>query len=236
VAWVELGRAANGTALDDEVMAGLVEACVAVMDDDDARVMVLGSPGHDFCVGLPRGLVRPPEAWPDGVRAVAGVTKPVVAMLSGAVRGWGLALALACDLRIASTSAVLEAPEVRRGALPGAGVTQRLTRIVGPSRALAMVLLGEPLAARDALAWGLVSQVVAGARLRMAAAVARGLASHGPVALRFAKEAVGRALDLPLDDGIRLEQDLYVLLQTTADRREGIASFLERRPPRYEGR
>jgi enoyl-CoA hydratase len=91
--------------------------------------------------------------------------------------------------------------------------------------------------AREALAWGLVSQVVPAARLRAAAArVARGLAARGPMALRFAKEAVIRALDLPLDDGIRLEQDLYVLLQTTLDRREGIGSFLEHRSPRYDGR
>ena len=91
--------------------------------------------------------------------------------------------------------------------------------------------------AREALAWGLVSQVVPAARLGAAVTrAARGLAARGPVALRFAKEAVRRAFDLPLDDGIRLEQDLYVLLQTTADRREGVRRFLERRPPRYEGR
>jgi enoyl-CoA hydratase/carnithine racemase len=237
VAWVELGRPATGNALDDALMAELVQACVTVEDDDAAQVVVLAPRGRDFCVGLPGGLAWAPPEWPDGVGAVAGVTKPVIAALSGAVRGWGLALALACDLRIAAVGATLEASEVGRGRLPGGGVTQRLARVVGPSRALAMMLLGERVPARDALAWGLVSQVVPVARLQAAVArTARDLTEHGPVALRFAKEAVSRALDLPLDEGIRLEQDLYVLLQTTADRREGVRSFLERRPPHYEGR
>jgi len=237
VAWVELGRPTKGNALDDAMLGGLIEACATVEDDDAVRVMVLAGSGRDFCVGLADRRPWPPPEWPDGVGAVAGVTKPVIAALSGAVRGWGLALALACDLRIAETRAAFESPEAGQGRLPGGGVTQRLTRIVGPSRAFAMMLLGDAVPAREALAWGLVSQVVPAARLRAAVTrAARGLAARGPVALRFAKEAVRRAFDLPLDDGIRLEQDLYVLLQTTADRREGVRSFLERRPPRYEGR
>jgi enoyl-CoA hydratase len=100
-----------------------------------------------------------------------------------------------------------------------------------------MLLLGQPVTARTAAAWGLVSRVVAGSRLRAtAAAIARDLVARGPLAQRLAKEAVVRALDLPLHDGMQLEHDLYVLLQTTADRREGVRSFLERRTPRYEGR
>jgi enoyl-CoA hydratase len=237
VAWVELARPATSNALDDAVMSGLVEACHAVEDDEAIRAMVLAARGRDFCIGLPGDPPWLPPDWPDGVRAVGSVTKPVIGALSGAVRGWGLALALACDLRLAAPGATLEAPEIEQGRLPGGGVTQRLTRLVGPSRALALLLLSEPVMAREALAWGLVSQVVPAARLQAAAAsVARGLAARGPMALRFAKEAVVRALDLPLDDGIRLEQDLYVLLQTTMDRREGIRSFLEHRWPRYDGR
>ena len=166
------------------------------------------------------------------------MTKPVIGCLSGAVRGWGLALALACDLRLASTTAVLDLPEVARGRLPGGGVTQRLPRLVGPSRALGMLLLGEPV--RGPAGRGVGARLAGGgaapARVRPRPALARDLVARGPLALRLAKEAVSRALDLPLDDGMRLEHDLYVLLQTTSDRREGVRSFLERRPPRYEGR
>jgi enoyl-CoA hydratase/carnithine racemase len=100
-----------------------------------------------------------------------------------------------------------------------------------------MLLLGTRVAAREALAWGLAAEVVPVARLaRTAERRARDLARRGPLALRYAKEAVRRALDLPLEAGVRLEHDLYVLLQTTTDRREGVAAFRERRPPRFEGR
>jgi len=237
VAWLTLARPARRNLLDAEMMGALAEASQAVEHDESVRVAVLGGAGDDFCGGLPRRIAWPPAAWPDGVAALAGVTKPVIGCLSGGIRGWGVALALACDLRLAATTAVLQLPEVARGALPGGGVTQRLPRLIGASRALGMLLLGEPIAAPQAAAWGLVSQVVAPRRLRStAAALARDLAARGPLALRMAKEAVSRALDLTLDDGVRLEHDLYVLLQTTSDRREGVQSFLERRPPRYQGR
>jgi len=233
IAWLTLGR----STLDHELLGALTEVCETVEHDERVRVVVVSGAGADFCIGLPRGVAWPPDAWPDGIAAVAGLTKPVIGCLRGAVRGWGVALALACDVRLAATTTVLETRCVLQGRLPGGGVTQRLTRIVGPSRALAMLLLGEPVPAARAVAWGLVSRAVAPARLRSAAAeMARGLAGRAPLALRLAKEAVVRALDLPLEDGLRLEHDLYVLLQTTADRTEGVRSFLERRAPRYEGR
>lgn len=237
VAWLTLARPATGNALDAELMGALADACQVAEHDDTVRVVALAPAGRDFCVGLPRAIGWPPPAWPDGVAAVAHLTKPVVASVPGIVRGWGLALALACDVRVVATSAVLTLVDVPHGRLPGGGVTQRLTRIVGPARALAMLLLAEPVDARTAVAWGLASRAVAPGRLRAAVSeVASGLAARAPLALRLAKEAVVRALDLPLEDGARLEHDLYVLLQTTADRTEGVRSFLEHRPPRYQGR
>jgi enoyl-CoA hydratase/carnithine racemase len=112
-----------------------------------------------------------------------------------------------------------------------------LPRIVGTGRAMALVLLGESMRATAAIDSGLVSEVVPRSRLaRVVGARARALAARGPLALRYAKEAVRRALDLPLDDGVRLEHDLYVLLQTTADRREGVEAFRQRRRPRFHAR
>jgi len=237
VAWLTLARPRSGNALDAEMMGALAAACEAVELDDAARVAIVIAAGTDFCVGLPRGVTWPPDVWPDGIGALARVTKPVVACLAGAVRGWGVALALACDIRVAASGTRLMLGEVPQGRLPGGGVTQRLTRVIGASRALSMLLLGEVVPARTAADWGLVARVVAGTRLRAAGAeLARDLAARGPLALRLAKEAVLRALDLPLDEGVRLEHDLYVLLQTTTDRTEGVRSFLERRPPRYHGR
>ncbi len=122
------------------------------------------------------------------------------------------------------------------GRLGGGGAIPRLVRIVGPARAGELVLLERVVDARTALQWGLVSRVVPRARLEHEAGrVARHLANRAPLALALAKEAVTRALDLTLDDGCRLEHDCYVLLQTTADRREGIAAFLGKRPPQFAG-
>ena len=232
VAWIALAR----PHVDLPLAQALAEACAEIALDATIRVVVVHGAGRDFSRGLPASVSWPPDAWPDSVAAVAALPQPVIAAVDGEASGLGFALALACDLRVATTRAVFSAPDARRGRLPGGGITQRLPRMVGSGRAMAVLALGEPLRARQALAWGLVTEVVPAARLARAAdARARALAARGPVALRYAKEAVRRALDLPLEDGARLEHDLYVLLQTTADRREGVEAFLARRPPRFHG-
>jgi enoyl-CoA hydratase/carnithine racemase len=237
VAWVTLERPATRNRLDAAMHAALAGACEAAEDDDAVRVVVLAAAGPHFSAGLPPGRTWPEPAWGDGVAAVAALAKPVVAAVDGEARGWGAALALACDVRIATTRAAFVFPEARRGALPGGGALVRLARLVGPARALEAALVRERLPARLAAEWGVVGRVVPPARLGAAArSTARALAAKGPVALRLAKEAVVRALDLPLDDGMRLEHDLYVLLQTTEDRREGVRAFLERRAPRFSAR
>jgi enoyl-CoA hydratase/carnithine racemase len=236
-AWLTLARPAARNRLDGEMMGALVEACGAAEDAVEARVVVLGARGPVFSAGLPAGRAWPDAAWPDGVGALAAVGKPVIVAIGGVARGWGVALALAGDLRLAARGAALVLPEVRAGRLPGGGVTQRLTRMIGPARTLELLLLRQRVTAAEAAAWGLVSRVVP--RSGLAAAVAEtvgALVARGPVALRFAKEAVSRALDLPLDDGMRLEHDLYAMLQTTEDRREGIRAFLERRKPQFHAR
>jgi len=234
-AWITLARPATGNRLDAGMLAALVDACAAAEDAAAARVVVLAARGPAFCAGLPAACPWPPAAWPDGVGAVAALTKPVVAAIQGAATGWGFALALACDLRIAARGAVFRLPGAAAGGLRGGGVTARLRRMVGAARALELALLGTPVAATEALDGGLVREVVSRRRLPAAVgAVVRMLAARGPLALRFAKEAVVKALDLPLAEGMRLEQDLYVLLQTTEDRREGVRAFLERRRPRFD--
>jgi enoyl-CoA hydratase/carnithine racemase len=237
VAWMTLARPEVQNRLDAELCGALVQACEAAEDADDVRVVVLGAKGTTFSAGLPRGCAWPPAPWPDGVEAVARLGKPTLAAIQGEALGWGFALALACDLRYASTRATLGLPEVAAGGLPGGGAIPRLVRMVGVARTLDLALLGTRLPAARAAEWGLVATVVEPARLRATVeAAARTLAARGPLALRLAKEAVVKGLDLPLAEGIRLEQDLYVLLQTTADRREGIRAFLERRAPRFGAR
>jgi enoyl-CoA hydratase/carnithine racemase len=233
VGWITLGVAR----LDETLCSELADACARVDQDDAVRVVVLVPSGPDFSLGLPAGKAWLPAEWPDPVAAMADVRKPVIAGLTGRAQGWGASLALACDVRVAASGATLGFPESAAGQPARGGATQRLTRIVGAARALEVLLLGEPLGARRLAEWGIAARVVAARRLRPAlASLARSLAARGPLALGFVKEAVTRALDLPLADGLRLEHDLYVLLQTTADRREGVAAFLERRAPRFRGR
>ena len=237
VAILTLARPATGNRLDEPMMHGLAEAADALAGRDDLCAVVLRATGRVFSLGLPDGIRWPPRPWPDGVAAIAALPMPVVAAVRGEARGWGMALALACDLRIVAGGAVFSLPQAAAGTMPGGGVTPRLARLVGPTRAAEMLLLGRRLTGRDAAAWGLARGAVAPGRIEAAARrVAGELARRGPVALRYAKEAVLRALDLPLADGIRLEHDLYVLLQTTTDRREGVRAFLEHRPPRFEAR
>ena len=237
VAWVTLARPQVGNRCDAELLGALVDACATVEHADDVVAVALQSQGSAFSAGLPAGEAWPDAACPDGIGALAALTKPVIAAVQGEASGWGFALALACDVRIASSAASFVLPEVGEGRLPGGGATQRLARMVGSARALELVLLGKRLPARKAAAWGIVSRVVPPRSLAPTVAeAARRLAARGPLALGLAKEAVGRALDLPLADGIRLEHDLYVLLQTTADRRAGVRSFLARRTPRFRGK
>jgi enoyl-CoA hydratase len=237
IATVTLARPATGNALDDAMMHGLVEAAGTLAGRDDLGAAIVRAEGRVFSRGLPAGVAWPPAAWPDGVDAVARMPMPVIAAVRGDASGWGLALALACDLRVVARGARLSSPEATAGGLPGGGTTQRLARLVGPGRAAAFLLLGERLTGYQAAAWGLATQAVAPAAVEGAARRLAGrLAAQGPLALRYGKEAVLRALDLPLADGVRLEHDLYVLLQTTADRSEGVRAFRARRRPRFEGR
>lgn len=237
VATLTLDRPATRNRLDAGLMAAVADACDTIEDDPDVRVALVVARGPHFCAGLPDGVGWLPEAWPDGVAALARLRRPVIAALAGEASGWGLALALVADVRLAATTAVLRLDGASAGRLGGGGAIPRLARLVGPARAAELVLLERPLDARTALAWGLVSCLVPPARLRREAArLAATVAARAPLALALAKETVTRALDLPLDDGCRLEHDCYVLLQTTADRREGIDAFLAKRRPRFVGR
>ncbi|MFN8598969.1 MAG: enoyl-CoA hydratase-related protein [Candidatus Binatia bacterium] len=217
-----------------ELHAALAEAAGAIDLDDDVRVVVLRARGRAFCRGA---AGTRPDGVPDGVAAIANLRVPVVALVQGEALDEGLELALACDLRVAASAARFGLAQLDDGRLPSHGGTQRLPRIVGKGRALAMLLLGEHLTARAALDAGLVQQVCpAGELWGRGAGLAAQMASRAPIAQRLAKEALRAASDLPLAEGLRFEGDLYVLLQSTADRDEGIASFRERRKPVFRGR
>ena len=168
---------------------------------------------------------------------LARIAKPIVAAISGWCLGGGCELAMACDLIVAAESAVFGQPEINLGIIPGAGGTQRLTRAVGKSIAMDMVLTGRRLSAQEALQYGLVARVLPTEGFADAAvAVAVEIAARSPIALRIAKEAVNHAFELPLAEGIHLERRLFNMLFATADQKEGMAAFVEKRPPAWQGK
>jgi enoyl-CoA hydratase len=244
IAAVRLNRPEQLNALSTELMEELVAALEALDADGEVRCVVVAGSERAFAAGADIGelatlsavdmyVARSVDAW-DRIRAIR---TPLVAAVSGFCLGGGCELAMACDLAVASETALFGQPETGLGIIPGAGGTQRLTRAVGKALAMDVVLSGRRLGAREALAAGLVARVVAKeAWLDEAKRVAADIAAKGPVANALAKDAVLRAEEGPLSLGIDYERRLLYLAFSSEDAREGLAAFVEKRPPEFEGR
>jgi enoyl-CoA hydratase len=230
---ITLNRPEAGNGINLKLAEELEALCLKVNQDDDVYVVTLTGAGDKaFCSG---SELKKPDISP--ASAIASIQKPVIAAINGDALGAGLELALSCDIRLSSDRAKFGFPEVARGLIPADGGTQRLPRIVGRGKALELVLGAETITAGEALRIGLVSKVVKGASLAAETdALARTIAAKAPIALRFIKEAVNKGLDLTLEQGLRLEADLYFLIHTTTDRAEGVTAFLKKRPPKFKGK
>ncbi|MBI4299264.1 MAG: enoyl-CoA hydratase/isomerase family protein [Chloroflexi bacterium] len=245
VALITLNRPEHSNAVNEAMAQELREACQAVNEDDEIRVVILTGAGEAFCRGSELNLHRREETTGSSLDtmikrhrvadAVAKVEKPTIAALNDDALGQGLELALACDLRIAQGEARLGLTQVKEGLIPWDGGTQRLPRLVGRARAMELLLTSRIVEAEEALSMGLVNQVVENA-LAQSKEVASAIAQHAPIAARYVKEAILKGLGLTLDQGLRLEADLNFLLHSTEDRPEGIRSFLEKRRPDFKGR
>jgi enoyl-CoA hydratase len=234
---ITLNRPQAGNSINLKLAEELEALCLKINQDDDIYVVTITGAGDKaFCNG---SELEPKKLSIDysPAMAIASIQKPVIAAINGDALGPGLELALSCDIRLSSDKAKFGFPEVARGLIPSDGGTQRLPRIIGRGKALELVLGAEIITAGEALRMGLVSRVVKGAGLAAETeALARTIAAKAPVALRFIKEAVNKGLDLTLEQGLRLEADLYFLLHTTADRTEGVTAFLKKRPPKFRGK
>ncbi len=245
IAYLMLCRPDVRNAIDGRTVQELHEACEEIGADGNVRAVILSGEGAVFCGGwdpealagedLTRaGQALGPMNNPFG--RLNEVPQPVICAINGDATSAGLELALACDIRIAAEGVRFALPEVSLGLIPMGGGTQRLPRIVGRGRAWEMVLLGEPVGARQALEMGLVTQVVPPDRLlESAETLAQKIAERAPLAERFAKETILRGMEMPLEQALRYETDLTVILQTTEDRAEGVRAFLEKRKPEFQG-
>ena len=247
IAVLTIDRPEVHNAIDPEIHRDLVKAWERVRDDDGIRVaIVTGAGDRAFSAGVdlhrmealyaevPRDRRR--EVW-NRQPGVGGLTrnldvgKPVIAAIRGYCLGGGLELALACDIRICTPDATFALPELKWAILPGQGGTQRLPRAVPPNIALEMILTGEPISAARAQELGLVNRVVPSERLiEEAIALAEKIASRSPRAVRAAREAVLRGLDLSLGDGLRVEQDLADPLRGSEENQAAVREFERRRP------
>ncbi len=248
IAVVTLNRPEAMNSIDPETRAALRDAWARIACDDAVRVAILTGAGEKaFCTGSDLKKTMPPKesfaeltfgrAEPEHLLAGMTMDKPLLCAINGYAMGGGMELALACDIRIASTNAQFALSEVRIGSIPGAGGTQRLPRAVGLSNAMLLLLTGDRVDAAEALRIGLVSQVVEPAALMdTALGIARRIAGNAPLSVRAIKRLVREGMEMPLDNAIATERYAFGLLRDTEDRIEGRKAFQEKRPPVYKGR
>jgi len=247
IAFVTINRPDKLNALNDQVMAELGQAADRITSEDAIRGVILTGAGPKaFVAGADIADLAKQGPFDGKARALRGqgvlrrletCGKPVVAAVNGFALGGGCELAMACHIRIASDTAKFGQPEVKLGIAPGYGGTQRLPRLVGKGRALQLILTGEMIDAAEAYRIGLVNKVVPAADLAAESEkLVRGILAMGPLAVRLSLEAVERGLDMSMDEGLLLEANHFGLLAATADMKEGLTAFLEKRAPRFAGR
>ncbi|EJL51363.1 MULTISPECIES: enoyl-CoA hydratase [unclassified Rhizobium] len=244
VGLITLNRPQALNALNSTVLKELLQAYEAFQADDAVGAMVLTGSERAFAAGADIKEMQPLDyvdvysrdlmsGWDD----VAKVRKPVIAAVSGFALGGGCELAMMCDVIIASETAKFGQPEITLGVIPGMGGSQRLTRAVGRYKAMDLILTGRMMDAAEAERAGLVSRVVAPERLLdEALEAAAKIASLSRPSVLMAKEAVNRALETTLEEGLRFERRLFHSLFSTEDQKEGMTAFIEKRKPAFKNR
>ena len=243
VALLRLNRPKELNALNLQLMGELRDALAILDKDENVRVMVLTGNEKAFAAGadihqmsgkgaIDMLLIDQFATW----EQIRRLKKPLIAAVSGFVLGGGNELVMHCDLVIASETARFGQPEILLGIMPGAGGTQRLTRQIGKVNAMEMVLTGQPISAKQALAWGLVNRVVpVEVYLDEALRLASEIALRAPLAVRLAKESVLKAQDSSLSEGLEFERKNFYMLFASADQKEGMDAFVNKRPPQFTG-
>jgi enoyl-CoA hydratase len=244
VAVLRYDRPQTLNALDVAIRREIAERLVTLSEDDEVKVVVLAGTEKAFAAGADISEMSKVDAvemhaWntPKVWKAISGFQKPLIAAVSGFALGGGCELAMHCDIIIAGKSAKFGQPEVKVGIMPGAGGTQRFARAVGKFRASLYLFTGRIFDAATALNMGLVSEVVEDGEVESAAlAVAKEIASLPPLSLKFIKEAVLLADNAPLEAALEFERRACQFLFSTADKKEGMQAFLEKRRPSFTGR
>ncbi len=243
IALVQLNRPKVLNALSTDLMNDLVDAFLKLDQDSNVRVIILTGNEKAFAAGadIAQMVAATPidqindnrfKTW----EMLKLITKPIIAAVDGFALGGGCELAMSCDFILASEDAKFSQPEIKIGTIPGAGGTQRLTRAIGKSKAMLMVLTGDMIDARTACDWGLVAKVYpCHTLLQEAYEIAKTICDRAPVAVRLAKEAVNKSFETGLKDGMDFERRNFYLTFSSQDQKEGMKAFLEKRNPEYKG-
>ena len=255
--WVRLESLDNGVrlltldrppvnALGREMVDDLARTFDLLQKEAEVRCLVIRSAGKHFCAGADLKERRDMSLedvrqfvskLADAFSELAGLPFPTIAAVRGAAAGGGCELALSCDLRVLADDATIGLRETALAILPGAGGTQRLPRLIGPSRAKRWIFTAKMHTAEEALADGVADRLVPGARLdQESESLAELIALNGPVAIRLAKRAIDRGIELPITGGLQLEWECYQGTLETEDRVEALRAFAEKNPPRFRGR
>ncbi|WP_025038386.1 enoyl-CoA hydratase-related protein [Bradyrhizobium sp. DOA9] len=241
---LRLNRPRQRNALSAALLGQLAHALRTARTDETVRCVVLTGDEHAFSAGadikemqqLGFEALNDPErqaAWD----CIAAFPKPLIAAVRGVCLGGGLELAMLADILLVADDSMLAQPEITIGIMPGDGATQRLTRMVGKSLAMQMVLSGEPISAQQAMAAGLASEMLPATEvLARALAIARVISERAPIAARLAKESVLAAYETPLSAGLAIERRAIRYAFTTQDQKEGMAAFVQKRPAVFSGR
>jgi enoyl-CoA hydratase len=244
-ALVRINRVEALNALSFSLVQDLSKKIDEAAESDARALLITGAGEKAFCAGADIGelanrpLIEKKRGAERGQAVFAKLERlpmPSVAIINGYAFGGGLELALACTFRLALPHAKMGLPEIKLGLIPGYGGTQRLPRVIGEARALEMIMTGKSIDAQTALAWGLVSRIVDEEPVASGMAFAREFSRHSLPVLGFAREAVMRALDTPVHEGLRIEADLSTLAFQTEDSAEGMDAFMKKRKPAFKDR
>ncbi len=241
---LRLNRPEKLNALSSEMFDALNEQLSHLENDQVLRVLIITGEGERaFCAGTDISELKTLSATEISERGqrmcnrIENFPVPVVAAVNGIAAGGGLEVVLACHLRIASTQASFSLPETQLGIMPGYGGTQRLTRELGVGPAVEMMLTGKSLTSEEAIELGLVNRVVPDSELLSeTTSLADEISKLSPLSIRACLKAVTQGLELPLEEGLELETQLFASLFETEDAKEGLSAFLEKRPPVFKGR
>jgi enoyl-CoA hydratase len=244
-ALIRLNRPAVHNALSFQLVEDLSAAIDEVAASDARTLLVTGAGEKAFCAGADigelagRSMIQTKRGAERGQAVMAKLERlpiPSVAIVNGYAFGGGLELALACTFRLVTPNAKVALPEIKLGLIPGYGGTQRLPRVIGETRALEMILTGKAIDAQTAVAWGLASRLVEGDPVAQGIAFAREFSGYSLPVLGLAREAVMRAQDTPIHEGVKIEADLSTLAFQTDDATEGTAAFVAKRKPAFKDR